>query len=187
MITFKKFLNESLDFVPIEDPVDVVNSKSVGTINSKLASVLGAKYATSYIALQKIRKLLATYGIDMPAKNTVMHPDGDEDVFRISQYGKVFGQNLDGTIDKDPMTTISVRPKSQPLYLYFAYSVADDGFVEAYAEICNEKDLHNIMNTDDEENDDLAEEFEEKRQYVNMESFKEAVRKALERFNNNNS
>ncbi len=78
--------------------------------------------------VQKVRKVLHRFGLDMPALYDA-DPEGDEITFDIEQY-----DNPDNVI-----------------YLYLLYYLADEGYYDFYAQVGNAETIDNLASEIDDE------------------------------------
>jgi len=135
--SFKKFLEE-------EDSKAIVttgiNSKSIDNsvtkeiINSRLANVTSNSFLTPYIALGSIARILAYVNIVVP-QYTFLDREEGEVVFDATQVGQIAGVNLDGS----PARTEADH------FIYFSYSMNDDGYYDCFAALVDSDELERIM------------------------------------------
>ena len=135
--SFKKFLEE-------EDSKAIVqtglNSKSIDNsvtkeiINSRLANATSNPFLTPYIALGSIARILAYVNIIVP-QYTFLDRDEGEVVFDATQVGQIAGVNLDGS----PAKTEADH------FIYFSYSMNDEGYYDCFAALVDSDELEDIM------------------------------------------
>ena len=84
------FIKEELDITPyVERGVIGINQDAVrDNINTFLNGVLGKCFITPYIALERIRKVLANFHIFLP-RTTFLEGKRGMEVFMINQFGQV--------------------------------------------------------------------------------------------------
>ena len=135
MIHFKEFLNiEAGQAEEAHEPSQrasssVLNPHTQSEINSLLYRELNEfPVANVQAGIQKIRKTLHRFGLDMPALYD-LDPEGDEITFDLNQY-----DNPDVVI-----------------YLYVLYAIADDGYYEFYAQVGDEETIDNLVSEEDDE------------------------------------
>jgi hypothetical protein len=130
----------------------IVNSKIRAEINRKLAVILdkdnrsvpGNNILSPEIGFERIRKILHSYAIDLPAILDLDQEEGEE-VFQVNQFGTPYG----------PLPSGQYGEVRQPYYLYVYYFLNDDGYYDFFAQVVNENDLEDYVNiTGDEENED---------------------------------
>ena len=135
--SFKKFLEE-------EDSKAIVqtglNSKSIDNsvtkeiINSRLANATSNPFLTPYIALGSIARILAYVNIVVP-QYTFLDRDEGEVVFDATQVGQIAGVNLDG----------SPARSEADHFIYFSYSMNDEGYYDCFAALVDSDELEDIM------------------------------------------
>ena len=108
--------------------LDISNEKVREGVNRQLDYGLSDMILSPESGVQTIRKVLARFGVDMPALYG-LEPEGDEVV-------------IDLTEDRD-----------DSYYLYFIYALTDDNRYEFYAEIVDEAGLNEIESDEEEDED----------------------------------
>ena len=131
-----KNLKEEVDITPyVERGLVGVNVDAVrDNINTFLTGSLSKCFITPYIALEKIRKVLANFHIFLP-KTTFLEGDRGVEVFQIKQFGEVMGMRDNGEV---------VTKIDDPYSLYFEYKMNDRGLFEIFCEIVNQEELDEI-------------------------------------------
>lgn len=129
--------------------IDINDEAVVDAINRNISAVTSVACVTPYIALEKIRKVLAYYKIFLP-QTVFLEGDEGNEVFDVSQFGQKFGVTNDGEFK---------TKNSDGLYLYFEWMTNDDGLIDTFSEIVDEDDLDELMSdfedeAEEEENDD---------------------------------
>ena len=162
--SFKKFLEE-------EDSKAIVqtglNSKSIDNsvtkeiINSRLANATSNPFLTPYIALGSIARILAYVNIVVP-QYTFLDRDEGEVVFDATQVGQIAGVNLDG----------SPARSEADHFIYFSYSMNDEGYYDCFAALVDSDELEDIM---DMGGDEDVDQFDVD-QKVNEENVDEAMK-----------
>ena len=114
------------NIIPVQDDesAEMADSINYDDINSELSDSLEDPILTPQSGLQRVRNILNYYGFDIPMVFE-MDSEGDEYVFRL--------------IDN---------------YLYFIFSLNEQGFYEAYAQVVDEDELHEILSDDGEDSED---------------------------------
>ena len=129
--------------------IDINDEAVVDAINRNISAITSSSTVTPYIALEKIRKILAYYKIFLPQTAFLEGDEGNE-VFEISQFGEKSGVTNTGEF----------KTKSDDgLYLYFEWLTTDDGMIDVFAEIVDDEDLEELLadfeeEGEEEENDD---------------------------------
>lgn len=132
-----------------DNDLSLSNPKVRAEINHRLTAELNERTYEVTSGLQKIRKILHRYFIDLPA-NYELDPDGDEVFFEIEQFGHSFG--AEENEDKEEF------------YLYLLYYLEDDGYYVFDVELVDEEELADILDEsgvtefDDEEQEEDKEE-----------------------------
>lgn len=129
--------------------IDINDEAVVDAINRNISAVTSSATVTPYIALEKIRKVLAYYKIFIPHTVFLEGDEGNE-VFEISQFGEKSGVTNDGEFK---------TKNDDGLYLYFEWMTNDDGIIDTFSEIVDEEDLEELLadfddEGEEEENDD---------------------------------
>jgi hypothetical protein len=156
-MNFKQFLTELANIevgqaIEAHEPTEensssVLNPSVMAEMNHRLIVELNDLILSPEQGIQKIRKVLHRYAMDMPALYDA-DPMGDEVVFGLNQFGEIQGADTDGVIT----TGKNVTNTTNEAYLYFIYYLDDNGRYEFHAEIVDENELESILS--DEEDDD---------------------------------
>jgi len=109
-------------------PISITDEKVRDGINRHLDNELDDTILSPESGIQKIRKVLARFGVDMPALYGT-DPEGDEIVIDLEE--------VDGKY-----------------YLYLIYALTDDGRYEFYAEIVDEEGLEEIESDEEEDEEE---------------------------------
>jgi hypothetical protein len=153
MKSFREYLSEETMPQALADKEFVgVESEAVrDNINSLLKGVTAKPFVTPYIALERVRKVLAYFHISLPAHN-FMQGDYGYSVFNINQFGSKFGQTNDGNV---------VVKEDSPYSVYFEYQAGDDGLFDVFCELVTDDELEEILSDYDAESEDNEENEEE--------------------------
>lgn len=149
VFSFKQFLEEEDTKAIVQTGV---NSKSLDNnvtkemLNAQLAKTTGHPFITPYIALGAIARVLAYANIILPQYVFLDKKDG-EVVFDATQFGKMAGVNLDG----------SPANNDTEYFVYFSYSMNDDGYYDCFAILVDQEELDGILTGDDEDVDEVEE------------------------------
>ena len=140
-MNFKQYLTELYNIEtgqamkahePNPDQSSSINNPTVlAKVNVQLATELNERTLSAYHGIQKIRKVLHSYGLDLPPMYDV-NPEGDEIVFDVYQFGKAFGPT--------PQSTEMNQDSSDVAFLYVLYYLTDEGYYEFHAEISDDID-----------------------------------------------
>jgi len=116
---FSKFLVEMDQVIPAQQSSEnpIVNSE----INSQLAIELGEIITSPNLGIQKIRKVLFRYGLDLPA------------IYEVLEEGDEFAIELDGE-----------------LFLYVLYYLTDEGNYDFYAEVTDWNGVDELMSDEED-------------------------------------
>ena len=109
-------------------PISITDEKIREGINRHLDNELDDTILSPESGIQKIRKVLYRFGIDIPALYGT-DPEGDEIVVDLEETGNKF-------------------------YLYLIYALTDDGNYEFYAEIVDDKGLEEIESDEEEDEEE---------------------------------
>jgi len=153
MKSFKEYLSEETMPQALTDKEFVgVESEAVrDNINNLLKGVTAKPFVTPYIALERVRKVLAYFHIFLPAYN-FMQGDYGYNIFNINQFGTKFGQTNDGDV---------VVKEDSPYSVYFEYQAGDDGLFDIFCELVTDDELEEILQDYDAESEDNEENEEE--------------------------
>ena len=140
-MNFKQFINELASIetgqaIIAHEPSEgasssVMNRKVQVEINHLFMQEFSELILSPENGIQKVRKVLHRYGLDMPALYDA-DGEGDELVIVIEQYGEA-----------------SMSPN---LFLYLIYYLTDNGNYDFYAEITNQEGIEELLS--DEEDDE---------------------------------
>lgn len=137
---------------PTDSSSSISNPKIRMDINFRLATELNELIVTPVVGIQKIRKVLHRFSLDMPALYE-MNYEGDELVLEMDQFGKV--------TDSYFMPQFKPDTQDELYYLYLVYYLTDIGSYEFYAEITDLEGINSILD-EGQELEDIAFEEEEK-------------------------
>lgn len=153
---FKQFLNElhnievgqAFDAHETSDKAssDVLNPRVYTDVNYRLIVELNDMILSPEQGIQKIRKVLHRFGLDMPALYEA-DPMEDEVVIELKQFGQPHGVTIHGEFTTGP-DVVNGTPDA---YLYFIYYLEDNGRYEFHAEMVDEEGLNEILSDEDEE------------------------------------
>lgn len=133
-MNFKKYLaelnTEMGQMIKATDTVDITDSQVRDKINQRLNHELTDLILSPESGVQRVRKVLMSFGLDMPALYDA-EPEGDELVLDI--------ESMSG---------------DEQFYLYLIYYLADDGRYDFYAELTDDEGLNEIMSDEEEDEEE---------------------------------
>lgn len=159
--------------------MDVADASVRDNINTLLTGALMSCTLTPYIALEKVRKVLAYYHISIPG-TSFMEGDRGIKTFDVEQFGLKFGMKNDGqivnfnSVDKDMthgahidgenfnyFTAPGTEDTDEKFHIYFEYKMNDKGLFDVFSEIVTDDELEDLL--DDAEEDINADKSEDDR------------------------
>jgi hypothetical protein len=131
---FKEYLTElntqDGQIIKATDSKTLTDNEIRDELNSRLNHELTDMILSPESGIQRIRKMLHMFGLDMPALYDA-EPDGDELILDVEQF--------DG---------------QKQFYLYLIYYLADDGRYDFYAELTDDEGLEDIMSDEEEDEEE---------------------------------
>ena len=131
---FKQYLaelnTEMGQTIKVNDSVDISDPQVRDKINERLNHELTDLILSPESGVQKIRKVLMSFGLDMPALYDA-EPEGDELVLDVESF-----------------------VGDEQFYLYLIYYLADDGRYDFYAELTDDEGLNEIMSDEEEDEEE---------------------------------
>ena len=127
---------------PTDNSISISNPKVRAEINYRLDGELDDIFLSPESGIQKVRKVLHRFSLDMPALYDT-DAEGDEIVIRLDQFGHI--------ID---FTHLMPNKVEDTFYLYLIYYLTDDGRYEFHAEITDEEGLNEIMPDEEEDEEE---------------------------------
>ena len=131
---FKEYLVEfdtqNNQIIKATDSTTLTDNEIRDELNSRLNHELTDLILSPESGIQRIRKVLHMFGLDMPALYGA-EPEGDELVLDVEQF--------DG---------------QKQFYLYLIYYLADDGRYDFYAELTDDEGLEDIMSDEEEDEEE---------------------------------
>jgi hypothetical protein len=153
-----KYIQEDFDpSINVEGgSIDIKDSAVEDAINRYISAVTAKSCVTPYIALEKVRKILAYYKIFLP-QTVFLESDEGHEVFEISQFGDKMGMTDDG----------EVKVKNEDgLYLYFEWMMNEEGLFDVFSEIVDEDELDELLEDFDEEGEDEDNGYEDREMFL---------------------
>ena len=133
-MNFKQYLaelnNETDQIIKVNDLTKITDPKVRDRINERLNHELTDLILSPESGIQKVRKVLMSFGLDMPALYDA-EPEGDELILDV--------ESMQG---------------DEQFYLYLIYYLADDGRYDFYAELTDEEGLNEIMSDEEEDEEE---------------------------------
>lgn len=169
--------------------MDVRDAAVRDNINTLLTGALMACTLTPYIALEKVRKVLAYFHISIPG-TSFMEGDRGIKTFEVEQFGLKFGMKNDGqivnfnSVDKDMthgahidgenfnyFTAPGTENTDEKYHIYFEYKMNDKGLFDVFSEIVTDDELEDLLDDAEEDiNADKSEDDREERLYPKQKS-----------------
>lgn len=133
---------------PKDSDISINNPLVRTEINYRLGNELNEIILSPVIGVQKVRKVLVRYGLDIPALYD-LEPEGDEVVLEMDQFGKV--------VDSLNLPQFDTHDEDQMYYLYMLYYLNDEGSYDFYVELATAERIEEIFIQDEEldEEDDV--------------------------------
>jgi len=133
-MNFKQYLaelnSEMGQGIKVTDSINITNPQVRDKINQNLNHELTDLILSPESGIQKIRRVLMSFGLDMPALYDA-EPEGDELILDIESM-----------------------PGDEQFYLYLIYYLADDGRYDFYAELTDDEGLNEIMSDEEEDEEE---------------------------------
>ena len=133
-MNFKQYLaelnTEMSQVIKSDNSFSITDPQVRDTINQRLNHDLTDLIFAPESGVQKIRKVLMSFGLDMPALYDA-EPEGDELVLDV--------ESMSG---------------NEQFYLYLIYYLADDGRYDFYAELTDDEGLNELMSDEEEDEEE---------------------------------
>lgn len=140
MKKFKEYLKEAgthgVPVISIEkNHADLKSIMTMNELNRNLSQVSAVGFVNPYNALEKISKVLSSYGLTIPRVNILSEPGGTY-VFEMQQYGNHTGWVPVVSGEINGVETIGkMMPHDQKISLHFSYNSNKDGVYECHASV----------------------------------------------------
>jgi hypothetical protein len=121
--------------------VDLDDIRVIDDINNHLNVKLSEPMITPYVALERARKVLAPYGIVIPAV-AWMNSDEGEQVFPVSQWNGIYGTRGVASVD----TNLKTNP-TYSAYFSWAYVPGKNAY-DIYCALVTQEELQDLLSTD---------------------------------------
>ena len=153
LMSFQEFsadmLEEELALPVAHSTIDITDETTMININSALSRVLSQTFLTPYIALDKIKQVLSSFSVNLDHVTEMFDEGEGSFAFAVTQFGDIIDNDLDEiTFDEN-----KVR------FVYFAWSLNDDGYFNAFASLVDSEELEALY--EDEYEDEDSEEEDE--------------------------
>lgn len=131
--------------------ISIENDDVRSEINRKLAVILdkdnrsvpGNNILSPEIGFERIRKILHSHAIDLPAILELDQEVGEE-VFQVNQFGTPYG----------PLPSGQFGEIRSPYYLYVYYFLNDNGYYDFFAQIVDGDELEGYVSITGEEDEE---------------------------------
>jgi hypothetical protein len=162
----KHNINEEVDITPYVERgnIDVDSDPLRDNINTFLHGVTGMCFVTPYIALEKVRKVLANFHIHLNRVAFLENEDGYVS-FPVRQFGNVMGMKNNGEI---------VSKVESPYHVYFEWRMKPNGMYNIFCEIVDQSELAELIS---DYEDELSDEDGKKESTMNEENEKPKINK----------
>ncbi len=141
---FHEIVSEDYSASIASGTVNINDQATVVNINSMLLGALKQEFITPYIALEKVRKVLANFAVHIEGTSDIFGDEEGDKVFAIIQFGKV----IDLTPDAKPQETPDA-------FVYFAWELNDNGAYDIWCQIVDSEELDELLSGDEDEDDEL--------------------------------
>ena len=135
MKTFKEYMSEqTMPYQTARGTMDIDDEATRDNINVVLNGATSLTYPNPYIALERVKKVLANWHIFLPRTAFMEHDHGFE-IWNIQQFGNRVGMNDQGQF---------VKNEEGNFFLFFEYGLNDQGTFSVYCEVVNEPELEKL-------------------------------------------
>lgn len=124
--------------VNVNDPTTVVN------INSLLLGALKQEFITPYIALEKVRKVLAMFAIHIEGTSDIFNAEEGDKTFAVMQFGKI--------VDMTPNAQAVEPPDA---FIYFAWELNDNGAYDIWCQLVDSEELDELLSDEDLDDEEI--------------------------------
>lgn len=160
MKTFKNFIVEADNFPLVTmgpTATNLTDPEVLGALNRTLAQATNHQFSNPFSALTAIRKVLTSYGLELPQVTHLPEPNGEK-IFLIGQFGSHSGwdRDLEDLVNGFAATGRIVPPQNsenerrkdgKEYFIYFEYTMTEDGFYKALATVTTENALLTLLST----------------------------------------
>lgn len=135
MKSFLEFLGESTAIhTSAPGGIKLSEAGTIARINADLHRLSSIEYDTPYVALERVRKVLANFSLSIPGASH-LPLEGGEDYFPLTQFGEVSGiSDLADKVESDPYH-----------FLYFGWILSEiTGCYEIHTEVLTEEQIEEL-------------------------------------------
>ena len=137
-----------------EASVALTNPKVRMEINYRLVNELYEPFLSPEAGIQRIRKVLHRYSLDLPALYDA-DPEGDEIVIAVDQFGDPLGDDVFSVTNwdaynKTPDDDDEDGKKDTQYSVYILYYLTDEGHYEFYAEVGDDNRMEELTSDEGE-------------------------------------
>jgi len=141
IMKFREFLMQEEVSLPVaHGTIDITDQATMLNINTLLARALDQEFLTPYIALEKVRQVLARFAVHLEGTTKLFDGDEGSFTFAIMQFGGVVDNTADGGVDTD-----------KTRFIYFAWELNEEGTFEVFASLVTSEELEELLDDEDEE------------------------------------
>jgi len=139
---FREFLVQEEVTLPVaHGTIDITDDATMLNINTLLGRGLNQSFITPYIALEKVRQVLARFAIHLEGTTKLFDGDDGSFTFAVMQFGEVVDNTAGGGVDVD-----------KTRFVYFAWELNEEGTFDVFASMVTAEELAELI--DDEEEED---------------------------------
>jgi hypothetical protein len=133
--------SQGVSSTPDGGSMNIENESVRDNLNALLNGVTRSPSVTPYMGLERIRKVLSMYHINLPAYS-FHEGNAGSSVFACNQFGDRFGMTDDAEVVTKNLSKFSI---------YFEYTMADSGLYDIYCEVVDQEELEDIVTDREEE------------------------------------
>ena len=138
-------MDEELALPVTTGSVDLNSDKTVLEINTLMAQSTEQAFITPHIALEKVRKVLANFGVHIPGRKFLEGETGDFTV-ELFQFGGAIGKTADGS-DLDGTENLGH-------FLYFEWQLNENGYFDVFAEVVTSDELEDLLSDEEDQEEE---------------------------------
>jgi hypothetical protein len=139
IMKFREFFMQEEVTLPIaHGTIDITDQATALNINTLLARALDQEFLTPYIALEKVRQVLARFAVHLEGTTKLFDGDDGSFTFAVMQFGEIADVNGGVNVDK-------VR------FIYFTWELNEEGTFDVFASLVTTDELNELIDDEDEE------------------------------------
>lgn len=146
-------LQEEITLPVAHGTVDITDISTMSNINALLGRALNQEFITPYIALEKVRQVLAYFSVHLEGTTKLFSGDEGSFTFAVLQFGGITGVGESPETDEDearsPFSPIAAPPEAR--FIYFTWELNEEGTFDVWAEIVTATELTELITDEDEE------------------------------------